>query len=146
MQSLNFRAATALPGHFGIELNLGRLDHEECAELTGWIEFYKTWRDRLHNGAVWLGEGADGLVWQAHGDLEAHEVLLFVTRLDPQTLRHSTPVRLPMLDRASAYRVEPLRSSASAIEASGAWLASHGLAVSPMQAEKCRIYHLRRGA
>lgn len=146
MQSLNFRAATALPGHFGVELNLRGLDQEECAELKSWIEFYKTWRDRLHSGAVWMGEGTDGLVWQAHGDVEAHEVLLFVTRLDPQTLRHSVPVRLPMLDHPSVYRVEPLRSGASAIEASGAWLASHGLAVSPMQAEKCRIYLLRRGA
>ena len=146
MQSLNFRAACALPGHFGIELNLRSLDLGECTALKSWIEFYKTWRDHLHRGAVWLGEGADGLMWQAHGDIEAHEVLLFVTRLDPQVLRHSVPLRLPMLDRESTYRVEPLRSNAPAFEASGAWLRGNGLAVSPMQAEKCRIYLLRREA
>jgi alpha-galactosidase len=143
-QSLGFRAAVAMPGHFGVELNLGLIDEGARAELKDWIDFYRTWRDRLHGGCVWLGEGADGLLWQAHGDKAAYELLLFVIRLDPQALRHSPPIRLPMLDRFAWYRVTSLRSRAGPFEASGAWLAEAGLTVPPMLAEKCRLYHLAR--
>ncbi len=51
-QSLEFRAATALFGHFGIEWNLLGLDDGELDELAGWVARYKEHRDLLHHGDV----------------------------------------------------------------------------------------------
>ncbi len=49
---LNFRAATALFGHFGIEWNLNTATAAELAELTEWIAFYKEHRELLLGGDV----------------------------------------------------------------------------------------------
>lgn len=143
-QSLSFRAAVALPGHFGIELNPGSLTREECAELKLWIDLYKSSRALLHDGAVWMGDESDGLFWQAHGDADAGELLLFVIRLDPQTRRRASPIRLPMVDRTSDYEVELIHREGPVDTISGAWLADAGLYVDPMHAEDSRIYRLTR--
>lgn len=47
---LNFRAATAIFGHLGIEWDLRRADPKDLAELAEWIEFYKAHRDLLLGG------------------------------------------------------------------------------------------------
>ena len=43
-QSMGFRAAVALPGHLGVELDVRKLDDANRAEITHWIAFYKQWR------------------------------------------------------------------------------------------------------
>ena len=125
-QSLAFRAAVALPGHFGLELDVRKLDAAARAELADWITLYKQWRDTLHHGRVWRGEAGDGIVWQAHGRVDGwvdgrtggpargdpcpHDLLLLVYRVAPFTQRYMPPLRLPMLDRAQRYRatqIEP---------------------------------------
>ena len=148
-QGMAFRAAVALPGHFGVELDLTTLDDRARGGLARWIDFYKRWRGRLHEGRVWLGEAADDLLWQAHGDDEASELLLFVLRLDPQTARHAPPIRLPMLRGDGRYRVTPLtpladetEDAAAAFTASGGWLAEAGFVAAPMVAEQCRLFHI----
>ena len=47
---LNFRAATAIFGHLGIEWDLVTATHAEFAELGDWIAFYKEHRDLLLRG------------------------------------------------------------------------------------------------
>jgi alpha-galactosidase len=47
---LNFRAATAVFGHLGIEWDLRRASEAELAELAEWIRFYKEHRDLLLRG------------------------------------------------------------------------------------------------
>ena len=150
-QAMAFRAAVALPGHFGVELDLTTLDERSREGLAWWIDLYKRWRDRLHAGRVWLGEAADGLVWQAHGDEAAGEILLFVTRLDPQTLRHAPPIRLPMLRGLGRYSVTSIAPPSvaaagenAAFTASGDWLAKAGFIAAPMAAEQSRLFHLAR--
>jgi alpha-galactosidase len=148
-QGMAFRAAVALPGHFGVELDLTTLDDRARAGLARWVAFYKQWRGRLHAGRVWLGEAADGLPWQAHGDEDANEVLLFVLRLEPQTLRHAPAIRLPMLSGSGRYRVTPLtpladqaRDEDNAFTASGEWLREVGFVAAPMAAEHFRLFHI----
>ena len=68
MQSMPFRAGVALPGHFGVELDLRKLTEAETADLAATIARYKALRGRLHTGRVWQGEAGDSVVWQAHGD------------------------------------------------------------------------------
>ena len=126
IQTMRFRNHVALPGHFGVELDLRKLGDRDLERLGEGIARYKALRDRLHGGKVWQGEGADGLLWQAHGTAEA--LLLMVTRIDPQTQRHAPGLRLPMLDPARRYRVD-------GTEYAGAWLVQQGLPLPPLRGE-----------
>jgi alpha-galactosidase len=126
IQTMRFRNHVALPGHFGVELDLRKLGDRDLERLGEGIARYKALRDRLHTGQVWQGEGADGLLWQAHGSAEA--LVLMVTRIDPQTQRHAPGLRLPMLDPARRYRIDET-------EYAGAWLVQHGLALPPLRGE-----------
>lgn len=164
MQTMAFRAAVALPGHFGVELDVRHLAEKEKAELRGWIAVYKDLRDRLHNGSVWLGEGQDGLVWQAHGDAAAEDVVLFVYRPQPSSFRYSPVLRLPMLDAAATYRVRQIlpegairatgpnnttpmqdaMNTADGVLMDGAWLRQAGLPTPRAHAETAFIVHLKK--
>jgi alpha-galactosidase len=158
-QSLAFRAAVALTGHLGVELDVRHLDETTRSALSAWIARYKNWRHQLHHGRVWRGEGADGLVWQAHGDSD--DLLLFVYRCQPSSHRYTPPLRLPMLDPQARYQVEQLvpiaddgavqspapffdQLQAGGVELHGAWLAQAGLPMPRTTAETCFIVRLRR--
>ncbi len=81
-QDMAFRAAVALPGHFGVELDPAAMAADDAEVLHAAIARYKQWRDTLHAGRTWLGEGTDGLTWQAQGDV-AGDLLLMLTRVAP---------------------------------------------------------------
>ncbi|MEY4160367.1 MAG: hypothetical protein RLZZ136_988, partial [Pseudomonadota bacterium] len=161
-QSLGFRAAIAMPGHFGIEMDPRTLKPAEQAELADWIAFHKHWRDLLHGGRTWLGEGADGLVWQAQG--REDEFLLFAIRTAPAADRRPQPLRLPFLADSKQCAVHLLRTAGggaghaaadaplfsamrnAAQNFSGSWLAHAGLPLPPLKAESVVIYHIRTTA
>nr|WP_315247314.1 alpha-galactosidase [uncultured Albidiferax sp.] len=158
-QSLAFRAAVALTGHLGVELDVRHLDESTLSALSAWIVCYKNWRNQLHHGRVWRGEAADGLVWQAHGD--ADDLLLLVYRCQPTSHRYTPPLRLPMLDAAARYQVAQLVPIAGegavqspapfftalqngGTELDGAWLAQAGLPMPRATAETCFIVRLKK--
>ena len=161
-QTMAFRAAVALPGHLGVELDVRHLDDAARAELKGWIALYKRWRDRLHHGRVWKGELGDGVVWQAHGDEAADEVLLLAYRIRPSTHRYAPSLPLAMLDAGARYHAEEVvpdgapanhhHSSAplftalreGGVEFDGAWLAQSGLPLPRALAETCFFVRLKR--
>ena len=161
-QALGFRAAVAMPGHFGIELDPRKLNERDRAELADWIAFYKQWRHVLHGGTTWLGEGADGLVWQAAGS--ADEFVLLVIRTAPALDRRPQPLTLPFLAGRAAVDLQLLRvgggergypaASAPLFDAvraapqrfNGSWLAAAGLPLPPLKAESVAIFHGRTGA
>lgn len=130
-QSMDFRGAVALPGHFGVELDVRKLDDVDRTQLSHWIACYKAQREALHRGAVWTGEAGDGLLWQAHGSVD--DLLLLVYRVDPQTQRHAPTIKLPMLDPARRYRID------GGQELDGAWCIVHGVVLPPMKAESCQV-------
>ncbi len=138
-QSLDFRAAAAMQGHFGVEFDLVKLGALERAQLAQWIAFYKAHRHLLH-GQVWTGTAGDSLIWHGAGTQE--DWLLFVYRMQPMELRHMPPVRLPFVDGDSCYLVAESGpgGTAEATTYSGAWLAQSGLAVPHMKAEEAIIY------
>ena len=138
MQSMPFRAGVALPGHFGVELDLRLLSDTDTAELAATIARYKTLRDRLHHGAVWQGEAGDSVVWQAHGD--AQNLLLLVTRTAPTTQRHMPHLRLPMLSPTQHYRIAAQGQSEQVLD--GAWIARAGLPLPPMLGEQVLAYEI----
>ena len=164
-QSMAFRAAVALPGHLGVELDVRVLDAGDKAELAAWIALYKELRSHLHGGRTWLGEGGDGIVWQAHGadaDADADDILLLVYRPAPSTHRYTPPLRLPMLDARTRYRIREVRpliaddrtaygaplldayAGADGVVADGAWLVNAGLPIPRTKAETAVIFHIRR--
>ena len=158
--SLDFRAAVALPGHLGIEADVRRLDSSQRDSLKQWIALYKQLRRHLHTGKVWCGEVSDGVVWQAHGDETARDVIVLVYRLTPTTHRYTPSLRLPMLNESLTYgvrRIDPtarewtsspldeaLRgtSEIDPVSVHGAWLAQAGLALPRMLAESAAIYRI----
>jgi alpha-galactosidase len=151
----------AMTGHLGVELDVRHLDSGTRQQLSAWIGRYKAWRDQIHHGRVWRGSGADGLVWQAHGDEFADDVLLFVYRCEPTTHRYTPALRLPMVDANSRYHVEQLapiegdgavQSPApffadlqnGGVALDGAWLTHAGLPMPRTTAETCFIVRLRK--
>lgn len=112
-QSMAFRAAVALPGHLGVELDARHLKDVDRAELKSWIALYKSLRARFHHGRVWLGHGEDGIVWQAHGDANGEEIVVLAYRMQQSSFRYSPPLRLTMLDAKNRYNVRELRADGS---------------------------------
>ncbi|MDH7639340.1 alpha-galactosidase [Sphingomonas oryzagri] len=156
-QGMAFRSAVALPGHFGIELDPATLDEANEALLADGVARYKALRDRLHHGRVWLGEGPDGLVWQAHG--EAGRGLLIVTRTAPGHLRRPPSIVLPHCAGAGPLRVRLLHLASEAGHPApdaplfarmreagevfdGDWLAQAGLPTPAMKAESVAVYEM----
>ncbi|WP_088308622.1 alpha-galactosidase [Novosphingobium sp. B 225] len=152
-QSLGFRAAVAMPGHFGVELDPRQLDEADRIELAGWIAFHKQWRHLLHGTMTWLGEGADGLVWQAAGT--AAEFLLFAIRTAPALDRRPQPLCLPFLAKSGSCTIELLRIAGAEgghaahlpalfdapVPFTGSWLANSGLPLPPLKSESVAIFH-----
>ena len=160
-QSLDFRAGVALPLHLGIELDVRAIAEVERAQLAPWLTLYKSLRGHLHQGAMWLGECGDHIMWQAHGS--ADDLIVFVTRTAPTDARHSPPLVLPMLDASLHYRVTRIdppsigvaNAGADApmhqalrrgepVHAHGAWLAEAGLALPRMSGEAVHIYRMQK--
>lgn len=156
-QSMAFRAGVACTGHLGVELDPEALSAAEREELAGWIAFYKRWRHVLHAGAVDLGEGPDGLVWQAQGS--ADEKLLFAIRTAPPQDRRPQPLRLPFAGAQTSWNVSLLamaehpehglpraalfdRMAAEPVSFSGSWLAHAGLPMPVQKAESVAIFRL----
>lgn len=165
-QAMDFRAAVALPGHLGIEFDLRQLDASARSALRGWIDLYKQLRERLHQGRVWRGSLPDGLVWQAHGDDAADELLLLVYRTQPTQHRYTPVLPLPMLDAGTRYRLHALAPAGTqrpsgphhtapffdalhtpqGVAMDGAWLREAGLPLPRAQAETAFIVRLQREA
>lgn len=160
--SLAFRAAMAMPGHLGVEMDPRTLTEAERTELADWISFHKQWRGLLHEGRVWLGKGSDGLRWQAQG--REDELLLFVIRAEPPSDRRPQPLPLPFCAGSGTWDVSLLRIAGGEgghaahttplFEAMKAapqpfpadWLAASGLPLPPGKAETVTIFHLRKRA
>ncbi|GLH96910.1 alpha-galactosidase [Phytohabitans aurantiacus] len=95
---LDFRAATALFGHFGIEWDLTSTDVDERAALAEWIDIYKTHRDLLHSGRVVRLDSPDPAVW-AHGVIAAdgRRALMAHVQMDESESERLPYLRVPGL-------------------------------------------------
>ncbi len=107
--SLDFRAGTALFGHFGIEWDLTRVGPPERERLREWVVAYQMLRPLLHSGAVVRGDHPDPAVL-VHGVVAADRSVAVYALVQTVTSVQAPPgrVRLPGLDPAARYRLEPL--------------------------------------
>ncbi|WP_428378017.1 alpha-galactosidase [Lichenicoccus sp.] len=150
--TLGFRAAVALFGHMGVELDPTTLATDEQDELAAWIALHKRLRPLLHAGLhqarpVQAGRSVRGVV-AADG---RHAVFLVAQEhTDPH---RAPPLALPGLDRRFTYRLQApppqhldVRLSASqrrlfedGLIVPGALLASVGIALPELQPETALI-------
>ncbi len=106
---LDFRCATALFGHPGMEWDLTGCTEAELATLRRWVELYKRRRDLLHSGRVVRGDLVEpasllhGVVAQ-----DGSAGLFAFVQLGTAPTTRPGRVRLPGLDPDRTYTVQAL--------------------------------------
>jgi len=161
--SLAFRGATALIGHLGVEWDLRTVSDAELAELKMWIALYKGLRSLLQTGTVVRGD-EDG-VWLTGVVSPDRTRAAYVVSATIAPLMEMTfgRIRLAGLDASKHYAVRPVVvDGPSALpsfkapwfgeaqgaefvgtRASGAWLATEGLALPAMWPESPLVLLVR---
>lgn len=105
--SLDFRAATAFWGAFGIEWDLTTASEADLDRLACWTALYKRFRPLLHTGRVVRPLSPDPTV-QINGVVAADrsEALLAVAQLDVPSHTRGVTVHVPRLDDGAIYAVQ----------------------------------------
>lgn len=106
---LNFRAATAVFGHLGIEWDLADASDRALAELSAWIDFYRSHRDLLLGGdLVRLDNPGEGAM--VHGVVAGdRQRAIFAYVLTSNPAADPGPaIRLRDLSPQTRYLVEPM--------------------------------------
>lgn len=104
--TLDFRAAIAFFGAFGIEWDITTASEEDLGRLRQWVQLFKRFRPLLHDSRSVRPQPSDRSV-QAHGVIshDRSEALLALVQLDwPDNTRGAT-VRIPGLDPGRLYNL-----------------------------------------
>ncbi|MFI9010107.1 alpha-galactosidase [Actinosynnema sp. NPDC053489] len=106
---VDFRAGTALFGHFGIEWDLTAASEEDLARLRAWVALYKELRPLLHTGVSVHGDHPDPAV-EVHGVVaeDGSDAVFAIVALATSASYPPGPVRLPGLSPDTRYHVRPL--------------------------------------
>ncbi|MFZ0530039.1 MAG: alpha-galactosidase [Propionicimonas sp.] len=106
---LNFRAATAVFGHLGIEWDLRGAGEDELAELAEWIAFYKEHRALLLGGDLVRVDFPDESL-NAFGVISPDQsrAIYSFASVDRSDVVLLGRLRLPGLDPHRRYRVSPV--------------------------------------
>ena len=156
--ALAFRAAVALPYHFGIELDPLTLDDAEREELAGWIALHKRLRPLLHAGLHVADDPLDGRTLAGVVAPDASHAVYLVAQEADRARPHPAPLRLPGLQADASYRLRipaPQRPDgrlsathralyADGVAATGGILAHAGFTPPPLPPEAAIILELRR--
>jgi alpha-galactosidase len=124
MHDLNFRAATAVFGHFGIEWNLLDLSERATTELSAWLDFYKQHRALLHSGdLVRMDDVGDGTSVQAVIARDRSEALIAFAVVEFPLADPGPNITVRGLEPARTYRVRPVFVSVepSGLQPPGWW-------------------------
>lgn len=158
---LDFRAATALFGAFGIEWDLSTATDDELDRLAVWVGLHKRFRPLLHTGLVVRPECSDPAV-HLHGVVAADgtEALLAHVQLDESPSNRGVVVRVPHLRPDGRYRLTwagPVDTSAvsrsvalpetgpsQGREVSGAVLARRGIWIPRRRPETVTLVHVEQ--
>jgi alpha-galactosidase len=152
VQSLAFRALTAIFGHLGVEWNILELDESERAQLAQVIALHRRFRPLLHGGdvvrfdPVLHGTEPSGM---AHGVYAADRSEALVSYAQMRTGVSLVPpvLRLPGLDPDRRYAIRELalgarRTPLEPIVLTGRQLAVHGIQLPVLMPESGALLHL----
>jgi alpha-galactosidase len=105
---LDFRAGTALFGHFGIEWDLTAAEPADRARLAEWVALYKELRGLLHTGTTVHGDHPDPSVL-VHGVVaqDGSDAVFAVVAAATSASFPPGPVRLPGLLPDAVYQLRP---------------------------------------
>jgi len=103
--SLDFRAAIALFGHLGLELNPMHLTAEESERLRQWIILYKRLRSVLHAGLAQFGEDTPARVIRGVTSHDGRTGIFLIAQRDWPQVHLPALIRLPGLSDAIRYRL-----------------------------------------
>lgn len=107
--TLDFRAGTALFGHFGIEWDLTTASASERARLAEWVALYKALRPLLHSGTVVRGDHPDPALWvQGVVAEDGGRAVFALVQMATSVQSPAGRVRLPGLDPDAEYHLSPL--------------------------------------
>ncbi len=104
VHDVEFRAATAVFGHFGIEWDIAAATDDELDRLRWWIDWYKAHRDVLHTGRVVRLDLLEPGVY-AKGVLTDEQAILSLAVLEGTPTVSIGRIRVPGLDPEARYRV-----------------------------------------
>ncbi len=156
---LAFRAATAMFGHLGTELDLLSLSDQERSRLAEAIELHKRFRNLLHHGDTVRFDHPDPTLL-AHGVYapDRSEALVCIARIASGASLVTAPLQLPDLAPDVSYRIAVVPTHAGdtphgpairqprwathGARARGATLASVGLQPPVLWPEQAVLVHL----
>jgi alpha-galactosidase len=104
--SLDFRAATAMFGSFGIEWDLTSASADDLDRLSEWVQRYKQWRELLQTGHVVRLDVTEPSVI-AHGVVsrDRRRALFAHVQMDEASSNRGVSLRLRGLDPDARYRL-----------------------------------------
>ncbi|PKH37350.1 alpha-galactosidase [Nocardioides alpinus] len=158
---LDFRAATALFGAFGVEWDLSTASDDELSALAAWVDLHKRFRPLLHSGRVVRPESADAEVL-LHGVVadDGSEALLAHVQLDESASNRGVTVRVPGLLPDAAYELRwagpvdhravsrsvelPDNGPTGGVRVTGAALAARGCWIPRRRPETITLVHVTR--
>ncbi|WP_439936869.1 alpha-galactosidase [Nocardia sp. N13] len=158
---LDFRAATAFFGAFGVEWDLSTATDDELDALAAWVALHKQLRPLLHTGRMVRPESPDPAVL-LHGVVatDGAEALLAHVQLDESASNRGVLVRVPHLvpeatyelrwvgpvdRRATSRSVEmPEAGPTAGAQVTGAVLAARGYWIPRRRPETVALVHVER--
>ncbi|WP_423760252.1 alpha-galactosidase [Burkholderia sp. NLJ2] len=105
---LAFRAAAALFGHLGLEMDVRLLDVTERTELAYWISVYKEWRNVVHGGTLRQGGSEGPCAWLQVTAKDLGSALIAVYRRNEERARYMQPLTVNGLDPERRYRLQAI--------------------------------------
>lgn len=109
VHDLDYRAATAVFGHLGIEWDLAKASAAELTEQQAWIAFYKEHRGLLLAGDLVRADVPDASI-NVHGVVapDRSSAIFSVVAVDRSEVVSVGRIGLPGLDPVRRYRVAPV--------------------------------------
>jgi alpha-galactosidase len=109
MHDLNFRAATAVFGHFGIEWNILEASDRALDELSAWVDFYREHRPlRFGGDLVRMDDTAQETIISAVVARDRSEALVALAHVGYPLAAPGPNMVLRGLDPARSYAVRPV--------------------------------------
>ncbi|MEL7373612.1 MAG: alpha-galactosidase, partial [Pseudomonadota bacterium] len=157
--SMAFRAATAMFGHMGLELDLADETEADLDTLRAAIALHKQHRALIHTGHYHRIDTAVFLAAFAVVALDRSEALVSCAKLDGHATTLPPRLRVPGLDATQRYRltliwprddvsvtapsiIEAANLQGDGVVVSGESLDKHGLQLPLTYPDVCLVFHL----
>ena len=147
-QTLAFRAASALLGHFGVEAHPAGLSDSEQVTLQRAVAFYKTHRDWIHKADTYFLDHSENCIIARLAVAKSQSIaLLVVAQIDDCSFAVPAPLRLAGLNLAWRYRTSQVSvedyATLTTRETHGAALQSLGLQLPLMRPDSASLFLLQ---